>query len=156
MDATKIGEKIAILRKEQGMTQKELAEKLHVSSNAVSKWEIGKNFPDVSLMEPIAETLGISVSELLGLEDKTVEEAFKMGAEVVEEKKKKLYSWVMRGFICIILWTAYIFVEVLLSFIAPDFWGNLRSETVIVYLADIIVWAIIAMVCFRKLNNLIH
>ena len=153
MDATKIGEKIATLRKEQGMTQKELAEKLHVSNNAVSKWEKGKNFPDVSLMEPIAETLCISVSELLGLEDKTVEEAFQMGAEVVEEKKKKLNSWIMRGFVVIILWAAYVFVRILLFLIAPDFWGG-TVETVLVYVATIIAYAIIAMICFKKLNKL--
>lgn len=49
---------IAAARKEQNMTQKELAAALHVSDRAVSKWERGAGFPDISLLEPLADTLG--------------------------------------------------------------------------------------------------
>lgn len=53
------------LRENKKMTQEELAEKIYVTSKAVSKWETGRGFPDISLLEPLAKALGISVIELL-------------------------------------------------------------------------------------------
>lgn len=65
MDKEKIGRLIGALRREQGMTQRELAERLHVSDRTVSKWERGAGLPDASLMVALADALGISVNELL-------------------------------------------------------------------------------------------
>ena len=65
MDAQKTGQLIAEARKEKGLTQRELAQALHVSAQAVSKWERGLNFPDLALLEPLGDCLGLSVSELL-------------------------------------------------------------------------------------------
>ena len=59
------GAAIRTLREKQRMTQSQLAEKLCVSDKTVSKWETGKGFPDISLLEPLAAALGISVPELL-------------------------------------------------------------------------------------------
>ena len=59
------GAVVRSLREAKGMTQAELAARIHVSAKAVSKWETGKGFPDVSLLEPLAAALGISVIELL-------------------------------------------------------------------------------------------
>ena len=69
MDKYVTGAVIRKLRENKKMTQEELAEKLFVSSKAVSKWETGQGFPDVSLIEPLAKALGISVIELLSGED---------------------------------------------------------------------------------------
>ena len=63
------GNVIRSLREGQGMTQEQLAQKLFVSSKTVSKWETGSGFPDISLLEPLAAALGISVIELLNGED---------------------------------------------------------------------------------------
>lgn len=57
------------LREKENMTQSQLAEKLNVSDKTVSKWETGKGYPDIALVEPIAKALGISVTELLSGED---------------------------------------------------------------------------------------
>jgi len=65
MDNIKFGEMIAVMRKENEMTQKELAEKLHVTDKAVSKWERGKGYPEITLLPLIADVLGITASELL-------------------------------------------------------------------------------------------
>jgi len=65
MDHYVTGATIRALREKMGMTQAELAEKLCVSDKAVSKWETGRGFPDVSLLEPIGKALHISVPELL-------------------------------------------------------------------------------------------
>lgn len=56
---------IKTLRERAGMTQAQLAEKLYVSDKTVSKWENGKGYPDISLLEPIAGVFGISAAELL-------------------------------------------------------------------------------------------
>ena len=65
MDNIRFGAFVAQLRKEQDLTQKELADRLHVTDKAVSKWETGKGFPDVKLLEPLAQALGISLVELI-------------------------------------------------------------------------------------------
>lgn len=65
MDSTKIGMVVSALRKERGMTQRELAELLHVSSKAVSKWERGQGIPDISLLERLAEVLDVTVEQIL-------------------------------------------------------------------------------------------
>ena len=65
MDNYVTGAAIRSLREIKGMTQEELAARIHVSAKAVSKWETGKGFPDVSLLEPLATALGLSVIELL-------------------------------------------------------------------------------------------
>lgn len=65
MDNIQFGAFIARLRKEMGLTQKELADRLNVTDKAVSKWETGKGFPDVKLLEPLAQALGVSLVELI-------------------------------------------------------------------------------------------
>ncbi len=65
MDAKITGSFIAQLRKQRGLTQKELAEKLEVTDKAISRWETGKGMPETSLLKPLAEILGVSVGELL-------------------------------------------------------------------------------------------
>ena len=65
MDHYVTGAVIRSLREKMGMTQAELAGKLCVSDKAVSKWENGRGFPDVSLLEPLGQALHISVAELL-------------------------------------------------------------------------------------------
>jgi len=68
IDKEKFGTFVAQLRKEKGMTQKELAEKLFLSDKAVSKWERGLSVPDIAILSPLAEALGITVAELLNCE----------------------------------------------------------------------------------------
>lgn len=65
IDLRATGKLIAECRKEKGLTQKQLGEKLHVTDRAVSKWETGKAFPDVHIMEELCRELEISVSDLL-------------------------------------------------------------------------------------------
>ena len=59
------GAAIRELREKRGLTQSELAEKLSVSDKTISKWETAKGYPDITLLEPIAAVLGVSVPELL-------------------------------------------------------------------------------------------
>ena len=59
------GATIKALRESKKLTQAEVAEKIGVSSKTVSKWETGKGLPDISLLQPLAQTLSISVIELM-------------------------------------------------------------------------------------------
>lgn len=65
MDYNKIGKFIAGIRKDKGITQSSLADKLNITDRAVSKWECGKGCPDISLLEPLSRILDVSVLELL-------------------------------------------------------------------------------------------
>ena len=64
MEQAMIGKFISACRKEKGLTQMQLAEKLNITNRAVSKWETGKSMPDVSLMLDLCSILGITVNEL--------------------------------------------------------------------------------------------
>ena len=65
MEQERIGKFIQDVRKEKNLTQKELAEKLGITDRAISKWENSRGMPEVSLMKPLCDILGITVSELL-------------------------------------------------------------------------------------------
>ena len=73
MDAKKLGQFIAQLRKEPNMTQADLAQKLQVTDKAVSKWERGLGLPDINSIEPLAEALGVTVLEIMRSERIPVE-----------------------------------------------------------------------------------
>ena len=65
MDQTKIGRFIAQARRERGMTQQALAERLGVSNRTVSKWECGAGLPELMNLLPLCEALGLTADELL-------------------------------------------------------------------------------------------
>lgn len=80
-----LGKKIVQYRKEKGMTQEEMAEKLGVSSQAVSKWENDISCPDILLLAPLAKLLGVTVDELLS--DKPKKEV-----ELVPQEQRKKFE----------------------------------------------------------------
>ena len=104
MDKKEIGSKISAIRKESGLTQKALAEKLHVSDKSVSKWETGTHFPDIAIMEDLATALGISVVELLGFENVSSEEIITEMALISTEEKKTIVKEIKnRGWLTVII-----------------------------------------------------
>lgn len=99
MDQAKVGKFIARLRKEQGLTQEALGQKLGVTNKTVSRWENGNYMPDIELLVPLGEELGVSVNELLSGErlndeqfrkqaDENLVEAIQESYFTVEERKK--------------------------------------------------------------------
>ncbi|MBE5744531.1 MAG: helix-turn-helix transcriptional regulator [Clostridiales bacterium] len=92
MDQKLTGQFIAKIRKEKGLTQRQLAELLLISDKTVSKWETGGGLPEVSLMLPLCKILGITVNELLSAE-RISETEYKKKAEenlmnLIEERKE--------------------------------------------------------------------
>ena len=74
MDKEKFGQFIFLKRKELQLTQKQLAEKLHVTDKAVSKWERGLSFPDIMMLEPLSKALEIPLENLISCEDKNIKD----------------------------------------------------------------------------------
>ena len=127
MDQIKIGKFIASCRKEEGMTQAELAEKLGISDRAVSKWETGKSMPDSGIMLELCGFLKINVNELLSGErimaefySKQLEENLLAMRREVEERDRralKLEYWL--GFSAVLSGSVLI---LLASFLVMPFW----------------------------------
>lgn len=90
IDKNKFGVFVAQLRREQSMTQKELAQKIYISDKAVSKWERGLSMPDITLLIPLSQILGVTVTELL--ECQRMEHAA-MDADYVEELMHKVITY---------------------------------------------------------------
>lgn len=94
MDVQEFGNFLQSRRKDLGMTQSELAEKIHVTDKAVSRWERGVGFPDIKLLEPLSNALEISLTELIQcrlLEEKQ-EESLREETEKIMQTQQKL-SW---------------------------------------------------------------
>ena len=102
MDNKKTGNLISTIRKDKGLTQKQLADNLGVSNATISKWETGKGFPDISLLEPLASVLGITVSEILaGERQNNNESTNNLINDLVEisvkeqNRKTKVTNWIV-------------------------------------------------------------
>ena len=134
MDLKKTGAFIAQCRREAGLTQKELAERLNISDRAVSKWERGLNLPGADLFEPLCRLLNITVRELLrgercedeGLLPEEIAQAMSR-LEILEEEEKRRGR--RRVWVAAILWA--LAVAVLLYFpLSAGFRERDREETV--------------------------
>lgn len=123
MDQLKIGKFIASCRKENNLTQMQLADKLGITDRAVSKWETGKAMPDSSIMLLLCDILGISVNDLLsgevvGMENYNKEMEKKL-LEMVKEKEQKdkqllTLEWVIGILSCLVL-----FIPIMIGSLAP-------------------------------------
>lgn len=103
MNAIDTGKKISLLRKEKNLTQKDLAEKLHVSDKAVSKWERGLNYPDLTLLPVIANILETSVTDLLGLEKTIPDSTIDAINEIAQSEKKQILKIIHDYFLLTII-----------------------------------------------------
>lgn len=90
MDQKKTGALIAMIRKEKGYTQRELADRLELSEKTISKWECGNGLPEVSIMMPLCQILGISANELLTGERLPVYDILKRMEDTMMELIKEI------------------------------------------------------------------
>lgn len=113
MDTKKIGAFIAANRKQKGMTQVQLAEKLGVTGKTVSRWENGNYMPDLSLLIPLSQELEITLNELLSGEKIAMEQAGERAAETLADtvrysgrqikKNRRQTRTVLAGFMALML-----------------------------------------------------
>ena len=148
MDQIKIGKFIASCRKEQGMTQAALAERLGISDRAVSKWETGKSMPDSGIMLELCALLAINVNELLSGErvmaesyDKRAEEnLLSMKREIEEKNRQMLRTEYLIATPAVLAGIVLVFVA---SFVSMPMW--LRVVLLAVALVMIFAVAFIAV-----------
>ena len=131
MDARKVGEHIAALRKEKGLTQLELAGQLHVTDKAVSRWERGVGLPDIQTIEPLAQVLEVDVLEIIRgellppqPENTAVDEAlaFVKESEKLQRRELSVLLWGLGlGALGLLLFAAVL--SAVMSY-APPAWRN--------------------------------
>lgn len=112
MDAKLTGALVARKRKEQELSQAELAKQIHVTDKAISRWETGRGMPGVDSLEPLAAALGLTVSELLSGRELTVEE-LPREAEVqivdsLRKNKRMLWRGVLATVLALVTWAVLI------------------------------------------------
>lgn len=142
MDQLKIGRFIAECRKDAGLTQKQLAEKLNITDRAVSKWETGKALPDSSIMLELCLILKITVNDLLSGEVITMDNYNKelenrlieMVKQKEESDKRLLNMEIVVGVICIVFMLT---LTVIASYLQIEEW--LRILLILIGLAPILI-----------------
>lgn len=156
MDNKKMGDFIAALRKAKNMTQKELAEKLNITDKAVSKWERGLGYPDITIVSSLGDILGVTVNELLNGErsekgiavyniNSIVENTLDYADKAVEEQRFKSSNIVI--FAISLLFLISIFVCILCDFII----SKTISWSIIPTCSVIFAWFIIVpIIKFEK------
>ncbi|MBQ0014197.1 MAG: helix-turn-helix domain-containing protein [Oscillospiraceae bacterium] len=124
MDQRKIGALLRDLRKEKGVTQEELAEKMMVSNRTVSRWETGSNLPDIEILIELSDYYNVDLREILDGErkgennmDKDLKETVIKVADYKDEEKKKFLK-----FINILLIVAFILgtINMVINFVDPQ------------------------------------
>ena len=107
MDMKKTGALIADIRREMGLTQEQLGEKVYVTGKAVSKWERGASAPGIDLLEPLARVLGITVTELLAGErveqEGLHEQAQRLALTMLRQEKRAIYRTLLLAAVAILL-----------------------------------------------------
>ena len=90
MNSKDFGKRVAALRREKGLTQSELAQKLNISNKAISRWETGEGYPEITILPSLAKELGVTVDDLLNdsNENQNFEEAFE-NVNFFEHKKRE-------------------------------------------------------------------
>ena len=100
MDQQKVGSFLKELRRKKGLTQEQLAEEFHTTNRSISRWENGRNMPDISLLVELADFYDVDVRELIDGERKSemmneeVREVASKMADYAVEQKSKLLIWV--------------------------------------------------------------
>ena len=153
MDQMKIGKFIAQRRKEENLTQMQLAEKLNITDRAISKWERGKGLPDASIMLELCRILGITVNDLLSGEvvimDNYTEEMEKNLLEMTRQKqaadKQLLQLEIITGVLCIVIFFA---LTIVASLVQMEEW--LRITLILIGLVPLLLqWKMPTLACWR-------
>ena len=147
MDIVKIGKYIAENRKKKNMTQEQLAEKLGVTSKTISRWENGNYMPDISLLKPLSEELGITLNDLLSgekvekgqyqekLEENIINTIDYTNKKITEKSKLMGLILVVFGIFCT--------VTAMSIFPSDSSWGGIYS----------VLGGIISLIGISKLTN---
>ena len=156
MDQIKIGKFILNCRKEKGITQEQLAEKLGVTSKSISRWENGRTMPDYTLLKDLCNELDININELLSGEkikendyvNKSEENLIKLRKQI--DKRKKFLTIISYIFMTIII--IVFILNIVLNRILPDdrHWNIIRYTFLYSGITLVIVSIILELFKFDK------
>ncbi len=131
MDTVKIGKFIAENRKNKKMTQEQLAEKLGVTSKTISRWENGNYMPDISLLKPISEELGVTLNDLLSgekVEKEHYQEKFEENMiNTIDYTSKKIYEKNRAIGLLLIVFGVICSISAMTIFPSDSSWGSIYS-----------------------------
>ena len=152
MDNEKFGMYIANIRKQNGLTQLELAKEIHVTDKAISKWERGIGLPDINNILPLANALGISVSDLMRAGENQVDanedEAVKNTLTLAKNKKRKLFQ---KELSILLIYIGLKAVAAIYSNSNPSSYNNLPMMIVYMLLFIYIIFTIgLTIYAFKK------
>ena len=148
MTSKECGNFISELRKEKKLTQKELAEKINVSDKAVSRWETGKGYPDVTSLVSLSEYFDVSVNELLAGKRLTVENIketadknlISVFEQVQKNKKKQITQTVLHTVVFLVI------LSPVLSIIFKEFFATIYKEIKTENVISAIIPTVIALI----------
>ena len=142
MDTNKFGTFIQTRRKEIGLTQAQLGEKLGVTDKAISRWERGVGFPDISLLEPLAQGLGITITELMRSEKmeqeqisvQEVEDMMVQTIDLAQELERTKWRGRLLRFVAMpVLFAAYVVLFVAITeYIREPAWLGWLCRTLVI------------------------
>ncbi len=140
-----LGEKLQKLRKDQKMSQEELASKITVSRQAVSKWELNEALPDTENIIQLSKVLGVSIDYLLNNEIENIEET-PILKEITKNVKKEYNN----------LWTIVTVISIILAIIIGSFMNVTTTVVLIIASIGIIIIAgvLINYFIIKKENNI--
>ncbi len=163
MDAEKTGRLIRDMRIELGITQKDLAEQIHVSNAAVSKWENGHGFPDISSLEALANVLQLSITELIQGEkieeeqqkdDTVVKEIIQLSEKEIkknEKRQKRIVSFFI-GFLFIVGTSFIIYMANTQNKPVLDFTQSTGILVIAPLVLGIVSWVLAAIIYVKGKN----
>ena len=152
MDQKKIGAFIAQCRKEKNLTQMQLAELLEITNQAVSKWENGRGMPDMTLLQPLCDVLGISLNELFSGEHISAEEYKGKAEENISKLFKEKQIANLKPVKYLFSTCANVALFVAVTELAVGLVGNFFNSTMLkVMLINASVWLIFFLASMSKL-----
>ena len=131
MEPQKFGAFVQSRRKELGLTQAQLSEKLQVTDKAVSRWERGVGLPDINLLEPLAQALDLSLTELIRSERMetdtltrdTADAAVAETLALADTRRRRVTSWLSS----FLIWVLELFFMGVILFFVDIFWVRITS-----------------------------
>lgn len=143
----RFGSFLTQLRKQKGFTQKELAERLFVSDKAVSKWERGLSMPDITLLIPLAELLGVTTTELLcgkhinepevlnvqeveKLVSGTIQLSAKEQRQLIQKRRKRIWIYI----VCLMIVVLEFLSFAAFGFSTRDIWNDIALVEVLCFI----------------------
>ncbi len=155
MDTIKIGQFIKSLRKENSLTQREVAERLNVSEKTISKWETGNGMPEISLMMPLCKLFGISINELLSgkrLDEKQYVEKAEENMACLVDRTTPRKKIIITTISCILV----ILSSLALVLISAIFITQIWLKFVVIGIALIVVFADISVILLVAVSTEIY